>query len=597
MPHVLGDIDGDGKVDNGDVIRVRNQRGRRVTASNILCDIDGNGVIDDRDVSACLALRGSSRRVYVVAMDGDDTGPGTIDHPLASPQRAADLARPGDVVIIRGGTYRGGSARTHSGALEIYRSGEPGLPIVYRAWPGEHPIIDAGATQFYALRLGSPIGTTGIKHVVIDGITATKARRVGIHVQNGEGIVIRNCTAYRNNQDAETFGTNGTWAGIGLYASTNCLVERCRSYYNGYGIWLRENVETDDPVGCTDCVVRDCFIYSNACALPGKYGNCSGVALRFCERVTLERNVLWDNPDGGINGLGNVLCRIVGNASLHAWQEPGNMTAIKLCVRGGGGNLIAFNVAAFNGSEGYFAGNGVGEIVLNQTSYGNSGWGYFWDTGRCGFIFNAIGYGNKLESPTSYPKELRAWLSNAALDPCSDYNFLQDEKTLPVLGGGYTQPHTLAGEPGLADPRMIFPEASPTQIVHPDDLFADTDGDGKVGIEEAVAQIAARYALRPDSPARGAGASLAEVQARIQAAVPNVIAALQARIEEYSQPPYDGGRQYEEAKSKYRRLIGHLQTEGCGGFGDLSGLSDFAGTPLSMNQPLHMGAVQEMRHA
>ena len=41
-----------------------------------------------------------------VAPDGDDAAPGTRARPLASIQTAVDRARPGDTVIIRGGTYR-----------------------------------------------------------------------------------------------------------------------------------------------------------------------------------------------------------------------------------------------------------------------------------------------------------------------------------------------------------------------------------------------------------------------------------------------------------------------------------------------------------
>ena len=45
-------------------------------------------------------------RLYYVSPDGDDANPGTQSQPFGTIQRAADLARSGDTVRIRGGTYR-----------------------------------------------------------------------------------------------------------------------------------------------------------------------------------------------------------------------------------------------------------------------------------------------------------------------------------------------------------------------------------------------------------------------------------------------------------------------------------------------------------
>src|SRR5699024_8171890 len=41
----------------------------------------------------------------VVAPDGDDSAVGSLDDPFATVQHAVDLAEPGDVISVRGGTY------------------------------------------------------------------------------------------------------------------------------------------------------------------------------------------------------------------------------------------------------------------------------------------------------------------------------------------------------------------------------------------------------------------------------------------------------------------------------------------------------------
>ncbi|WP_084722892.1 right-handed parallel beta-helix repeat-containing protein [Streptomonospora alba] len=50
-------------------------------------------------------MRDETPAVFV-APSGDDTGPGTFEHPFATLDRARDLAAPGTVVTLRGGTYR-----------------------------------------------------------------------------------------------------------------------------------------------------------------------------------------------------------------------------------------------------------------------------------------------------------------------------------------------------------------------------------------------------------------------------------------------------------------------------------------------------------
>ena len=43
---------------------------------------------------------------YFVATSGKDSNPGTKLEPFASVNKAAEIAQPGDVIHVRGGTYR-----------------------------------------------------------------------------------------------------------------------------------------------------------------------------------------------------------------------------------------------------------------------------------------------------------------------------------------------------------------------------------------------------------------------------------------------------------------------------------------------------------
>lgn len=68
-------------------------------------------------------------RTWFVSPLGRDANPGTLAAPLATIQHAADLAQPGDTVLIRGGTYRE--------TVTPPRSGLPGAPITFMPYNNE----------------------------------------------------------------------------------------------------------------------------------------------------------------------------------------------------------------------------------------------------------------------------------------------------------------------------------------------------------------------------------------------------------------------------------------------------------------------------
>src|SRR5437899_8681113 len=68
---------------------------------------------------------------------GDDANPGTSSQPFRTLQAAAGVVKPGDVVIVRNGTYTGGPI-----ILEITRSGTAAHPIVFRAERPQGALIE-----------------------------------------------------------------------------------------------------------------------------------------------------------------------------------------------------------------------------------------------------------------------------------------------------------------------------------------------------------------------------------------------------------------------------------------------------------------------
>ena len=69
-----------------------------------------------------------------VATDGDDSRDGSAGRPLRTISRAAELARPGDTVLVHEGTYWEWVKPRRGGLSDTRR-------ITYQAAPGEHVVI------------------------------------------------------------------------------------------------------------------------------------------------------------------------------------------------------------------------------------------------------------------------------------------------------------------------------------------------------------------------------------------------------------------------------------------------------------------------
>ena len=148
---------------------------------------------------------------YFVATNGNDTNLGTVEHPLKTVYAAIDIARPNDVIIVRAGTYY------CKQPINLDRSGEEGKPIVFKAYPGEVPILDFSSAQ------DTPIDITGA-YWHLKGLTITRGGRFGIriHGKNAHHNILEQVVAY-----------DDEWGGILIDRDTSHnLILNCDSYKN-----------------------------------------------------------------------------------------------------------------------------------------------------------------------------------------------------------------------------------------------------------------------------------------------------------------------------------------------------------------------------
>lgn len=131
---------------------------------------------------------------YCVATSGSDENPGSEAKPLRTIQKAADMARAGDTILVSGGVYRE--------AVVLRFSGHEGRPVVLKNYPGEEPVIQPGERGKEPIGHGvllqaqegyqKPIGW-----IIIEGLEIRYGWD-GIKIYNAHDIVIRNCNIHES---------------------------------------------------------------------------------------------------------------------------------------------------------------------------------------------------------------------------------------------------------------------------------------------------------------------------------------------------------------------------------------------------------------
>lgn len=309
-----------------------------------------------------------------VAVDGNDSAPGTLDRPFASITRAQQAVSPGDTVLIRGGTYRMSEAQIaekkdiYARIFALNKSGAPNQRITYRAYPGEEPIFDCTQvkpalriTAFYVS--GSWIHlegltVTGVQVVITDHTQSIcfenqgsnnvyerlrmhHGQAIGIYSVRGSDNLFLNCDAWANRDSTSGNGKGGNVDGFGCHppkGSTGNVFRGCRAWWN-----------SDDGFDCINAheavVFENCWAIANGQSENGERladGNgfkIGGYGSTVAERLpqTIPRHVVrqclavknrangfyanhhpgggdWFNNSAFRNGTNyNMLCRLMDN--------------------------------------------------------------------------------------------------------------------------------------------------------------------------------------------------------------------------------------------------------------------------------------------
>ncbi len=248
-------------------------------------------------------------------------------------QNALSRARPGDIIEIAPGTYRGGI-----GAQDL--AGEAGKPIVIHGIAGDEgtlPVFSGGSSAFHF---------SNCSHLVLRNLRVTDCSGNGINVDDGGS---RDTPAHHilvENVVIQNIGPMGNHDALKLSGVTDFKVRDCRiSGWGGSGI---------DMVGCRDGVVEGCrfegkegFSQSNAVQIKGGSTNIQVTRCFFL------------NP-------GHRAINIGGSTGLPYFRpEPGDFEASEVEIAG---NRFAGGMAAIAWAT------AQGGRVHHNTFYGQEKW-------------------------------------------------------------------------------------------------------------------------------------------------------------------------------------------------------------------------------
>lgn len=284
----------------------------------------------------------------VVAVNGDDSAPGTLARPLRTIQKAVDKARPGDIIAVRGGTY----GMTDN--ITITTSGTASQPITLESYQGDRVVVDGEQLPASHTPVGGsiPRAERGAIHQ-----EASHWRISGLEIVNGPyGIYCDGC----NNNVFSGLRTHDNYeSGFQLQgASSNNQILNLDSYGNRDP---RKNGESADGLAI-------------------KEGSGSGNVVRGAR--------LWNNVDDGFDAWKFTSPIVIedtvayGNG-FNRWNFPdfaGDGNGFKM---GGGdpdpsvAHTLRNSVSFKNAKHGVTDNGNPGALALSRNStFGNAGTGF-----------------------------------------------------------------------------------------------------------------------------------------------------------------------------------------------------------------------------
>ncbi len=306
---------------------------------------------------------------YYVDDNGGTSGTlGSASRPFTRIQDAVDAAAPGDVIVVRAGTYIDGNWKTNPTA-RIYKAGSPAKWIVLRSYPGENPLLRTREEAWACVDMNYQSAYIEVRGFTIRGNTAEITEAAAL-------------TAYNNGYNTALNGgrPNAWFNAHGINVDT-------RFYYvgsNTYESPLSQRAHHIRIIGNTS--------YEN----PG-----NGIGIVMADYITVVGNTCYNNAWRTSNGCSGITHQAAWNSdhsdtfrqfflrnishhneSFIPWVKnnkvmDGNgliLDAFQLSPSGiyEGWTLVQGNVMYYNGGSGIHSYISNKAVITNNTAFMNS---------------------------------------------------------------------------------------------------------------------------------------------------------------------------------------------------------------------------------
>jgi parallel beta-helix repeat protein len=295
-----------------------------------------------------------------VATDGNDGNDGrSLGRPLRTLQRAADLAQPGDVIWVRGGTY--------TNPVHFRRSGTSSAPIVIESHPGECAILDGSH-----LSSGRPVTFASVQHLHFRNFVVRNSPTEGIYLDRSHDNRVTNVRTHHH-----------YWSGITVAASNRNLFAYFISHDN-----------FDPPAG----------------------GHADGINVNTGDRNHIDRCIVYNNSDDGVDTWRSTRTLVERCIAFDNGWQGGDGNGIKA---GGGdrrvGTVVRHSIAFHNRVDGFDSNSGLETTFDHNTAFANGRLGFL--AGGATLTRNlAIGNGEADYSDSRGPNSERGNSWNVRVD-------------------------------------------------------------------------------------------------------------------------------------------------------------------------------------
>ena len=278
-----------------------------------------------------IPIQAGTGNVFYIAPNGDNNNVGSEALPWRNLNHAVYALKAGETVLVKNGIYQE--------SLYINKSGLPGKPITYKAYPGHKPKIEVNRKQLEGILIqgASYINVEGFEVVyTAPGAESAKGEQTdnGIDISNADLALPHHINIKNNN--VHGFPGGGIFTVLADYVTFegNTVWENALwAKWGNSGISMYQNVDFDQKTGY-HMIIRGNTVYKNENKLPSYAigsttitdGNCIIIddlrhTQKFLDNKTpysayksntlIENNICYDNGARGIHvySSDNVLVR------------------------------------------------------------------------------------------------------------------------------------------------------------------------------------------------------------------------------------------------------------------------------------------------